>query len=59
MTCPTCERIARDERLLSEAVEDCREGLRYALTPKEREAVEAEERMLAALLDRILERRAA
>jgi hypothetical protein len=59
MTCPACDRIARDERLLKEAVEEIRETRRYVLTAKEREAVEAEERMLAHLLDRIIERRAA
>ena len=59
MACPTCERIARDDRLLTEAVEDCAETRRYALTEEEREAVEAEERLLADLLARIIERHAA
>jgi len=57
--CPTCDRIARDERLLTEAVEEIRETRRYVLSPEEREAVEAEERMVAHLLDRIIEHRAA
>jgi len=59
MSCPTCERIDRDERLLSEAVEEIRDSLRYALTPNEREAIEREEQLLALLLDRIIEKRAA
>jgi hypothetical protein len=59
MACPTCTQLHRDERLLSEAVEDCREGLRYALDEEERAAIEAEERLLATLLARIEEQRAA
>ena len=59
MPCPVCERIIRDEALVSEAVEDCRVNLRYALTPEEREAVLEEERLLATLLSPIEERRAA
>ena len=59
MTCPLCTQLDRDERLLSEAVDDCRAARRYDLTPEEREAVEAEERMLADLLQRIIERKAA
>jgi hypothetical protein len=59
MSCPTCQRLDRDEALLRDAVEERREGLRYALTEQEREAIESEERLLAHLLDRIIERRAA
>jgi hypothetical protein len=59
MSCPTCARLDRDEELLRLAVEEREEALRYALTPEERAAVEAEERMLAVLLERIVERRAA
>ncbi|HWQ01998.1 MAG TPA: hypothetical protein VN449_07760 [Gaiellaceae bacterium] len=59
MPCPPCTRLDRDEQLVSEAVEEIRETRRYALTPEEREAVEEEERMLAHLLARIVERRAA
>ena len=59
MACSACAQLDRDERLLEEAVEDCRDSLRLALTPEEREAVEAEEALLAQLLARIIERRAA
>jgi len=59
MSCPTCARLDRDERLLSEAVEEIRETRRFALSEEERKAIEREEAMLAHLLDRILEHRAA
>jgi hypothetical protein len=59
MACPTCQRLDRDERLLSEAVEDCAATRRYVLTEEERIAIEEEERMLATLLARIWEKRAA
>jgi hypothetical protein len=58
VACPTCTRLDRDERLLQEAVEERVEVLRYALPEDVRAAVEDEERMLAALLARIEERRA-
>jgi hypothetical protein len=58
MACPICTQLDRDEALLTEAVEGCRDTLRYSLTPEEREAVEEEERLLAHLLARIVERRA-
>jgi hypothetical protein len=59
MACPICTQLDRDERLLEEAVEEIRETRRYALSEEKRAAVEAEELMLAELLARIVERRAA
>jgi hypothetical protein len=59
MSCPMCAQYDRDERLLSEAMDECAETRRYVLSEEEREAVEQEERLLADLLARILERRAA
>jgi hypothetical protein len=59
MSCPTCTRFDRDEQLVRNAVEERRETLRYVLNKEEREAIEREERLLAHLLDRIIERRAA
>jgi hypothetical protein len=58
MPCPICTTIARDEQLLREAVEERTEALRWNLPEKIRAEVEEEERMLAALLARIEERRA-
>jgi hypothetical protein len=58
VSCPTCTRLDRDEAFVSEAIEEGCETLRYALAPEERAAVE-EERILAALLSRIIEPRAA
>jgi hypothetical protein len=59
MSCPVCDRLDRDEQLLSEAIEERRETLRYALSEDEREEIAIEEAALAALLQRIIERRAA
>ena len=59
MPCPTCQRLARDERLVTEAVDACHESLRLDLSEEEREAVEIEASELAALLDAILAKRAA
>jgi hypothetical protein len=59
MSCPTCNQLDRDEQLVREAVEERRETLRYTLSEEEREAIREEEQMLAHLLDRIIERRAA
>jgi hypothetical protein len=59
MACPVCERITRDEALLRDAVQERAEALRLALPEDVRLAVEDEERLLAALLARIWERRAA
>jgi hypothetical protein len=50
--------LARDEELVRSAVEECEESLRFALPEDVREEVEAEGRLLAALLARIEERRA-
>jgi hypothetical protein len=57
MACPACRQLDRDERLVREAVEERREGLRYALTDDDRRAVEVEEEELTALLQRMIERR--
>ena len=59
MACPTCTRLDRDEALLRDAVEERVEVLRWALPEDVRSEVEEEERLLAALLARIEERRAA
>jgi hypothetical protein len=59
MACPTCTRFDRDEQLVREAVEERRETLRYTLSEEEREAILEEEQLLAHLLDRIIEKRAA
>ena len=57
MPCPTCTRLDRDEALLRDAVQERAEALRFELPEDVRAAVEDEERMLAALLARIEERR--
>jgi hypothetical protein len=44
MTCLACSRLDRDEALISEAIEECRETLRFALSEEEREAILEEER---------------
>jgi hypothetical protein len=59
MSCPTCTQLDRDEVLISEAIEERREALRAALDPELRDEVAIEEAELAALLQKILERRAA
>jgi hypothetical protein len=59
MTCPTCTRLDRDEALLRDAVREREEALRFELPEDVRAAVEEEERLLATLLARIEERRAA
>lgn len=59
MACPACTRLDRDEALLRDAVQERTEALRFALPEDVRAEVEAEERLLAALLARIEERRAA
>lgn len=59
MACPTCTRLDRDEALLRDAVQEREELLRFGLPEDVRSEVEEEERMLAALLARIEERRAA
>jgi len=59
MSCPTCQRLDRDEALLRDAVEERRECLRAALGEIEREAIESEASELAALLELIIERRVA
>jgi hypothetical protein len=58
MACPTCTRLERDEALLRDAVQEREEALRFDLPEELRAAVEEEERLLAALLARIEERRA-
>jgi hypothetical protein len=58
MACPTCTRLERDEALLRDAVQEREEALRFDLPVELRAAVEEEERLLAALLARIEERRA-
>jgi hypothetical protein len=58
VSCPTCTRLDRDEELLRSAVEERAEALRFDLPEDVRAAVEEEERLLAALLARIEERRA-
>jgi hypothetical protein len=55
MACPTCTRLDRDEALLRDAVQEPAEALRFHLPEDVRAAVEAEERLLAALLARIEE----
>jgi hypothetical protein len=59
MACPTCSRLDRDEALLRDAVDERVEVLRFELPEDVREAVLEEERLLATLLARIEERRAA
>ncbi len=59
MPCPTCTRLDRDEALLRDAVDERVEVLRFELPEDVREAVLKEERLLATLLARIEERRAA
>lgn len=59
MPCPICTRMERDESLIRSAVEERTETLRFALPEDVRLEVEAEERLLALLLRRIEERRAA
>jgi hypothetical protein len=56
---PICTRLERDEQLLRDAVQERVEALRFELPEDIRAEVEAEERLLAALLARIEERRAA
>ena len=58
MPCPTCTRLDCDEALIRDAVQERAEALRFNLPEEIRAAVEDEERMLAALLARIEERRA-
>jgi hypothetical protein len=60
MACPTCTRLERDEALLRDAVQERAEALRVEL-PEEllAEVEEEEERLLATLVARIEQRRAA
>jgi hypothetical protein len=58
VACPTCTRLNRDEAILRDAVQERTEALRFELPEDVRAEVEAEERLLAALLARIEERRA-
>ena len=56
MSCHRCQKVGRLERealLVGSGLADMREAGRYALTPEEREQVEAEEQLLAILLERI------
>jgi hypothetical protein len=56
MRCQHCEwarKLDRDERLVERELADVRETRRYLLTQEERQAVEAEARFLASLLERI------
>ena len=46
-------KLDRDERLVERELADVRETRRYLLTQEERQAVEAEARFLASLLERI------
>jgi hypothetical protein len=50
--------LDRDEQLVEAAIEERRESLRAALDPELREEIAVEEEELAALLQRIIERRA-
>jgi hypothetical protein len=59
VSCPTCTRLDRDEALLRDAVQERAEALRFALPEDVRMAVEDEERLLATLLAKIEELRAA
>jgi NMD protein affecting ribosome stability and mRNA decay len=60
MACPTCTRLERDEALLRDAVQERAEALRFELPEELRaEVEEEEERLLATLVARIEERRAA
>jgi hypothetical protein len=61
MACPTCTRLERDEALLRDAVQERAEALRFELPEELRAEVEEqeEERLLATLVARIEERRAA
>ena len=59
MACPTCSRLDRDEAVLRDAVQERAEALRLNLPEQIRSEVEEEERLLAALLARIEEERAA
>jgi hypothetical protein len=59
MACPTCDRIARDEKLLRDAVQEHEALLRHALPEDVRAEVEEEEKLLAALLVKIEQARAA
>jgi hypothetical protein len=58
MACPTCTRLSRDEALIESAIAERRETLRAVLGEIEREKIEREASELAALLERIIERRA-
>ena len=56
MSCHHCQRARKLERhtpLVGHGLADVREAERYALTPEERAATQAEERLLASLLERI------
>src|SRR5262245_15765425 len=57
MSCPSCTRLDKDEQLVEAALLERRESLRAALDPELREEIEVEEEELAALLQRIIERR--
>jgi hypothetical protein len=60
MACPTCTRLERDEALLRDAVQERAEALCFELPEELRaEVEEEEERLLATLVARIEERRAA
>jgi hypothetical protein len=60
MACPTCTRLERDEALLRDAVQERAEALRVELPEELRaEVEEEEERLLATLVARIEQRRAA
>jgi hypothetical protein len=58
MSCPGCDRLDGDDRLISEAIEKRRETPRYTLTDDDRRAVEVAEEERSSLLQRIIERRA-
>jgi hypothetical protein len=56
MSCHRCQQASRLDRhtqLVGRELADLREAGRYALTPEEREQLEAEEQLLTLLLERI------
>jgi hypothetical protein len=59
MACPACTQLKRDERLIPSAIAERQESLRAALDPEFREEIAGEEEELAAIVQRIVERRAA
>jgi hypothetical protein len=54
MSCPVCEQRKRHERLVERELADLREVTQYSLSSEERREIEAEERLLQDLLDRIV-----